>query len=328
MPENQVVTDWLLSSAEPWTRLRTRVDLLEESDATPDVQTDRMELYSHPLIKELIEAVQPWGETPITRHNDAGHAVQKLILLADFGIQIDAFAITEICQRIMAHQSDQGFFQSMVTSPAVFGGTGESTWTWMMCDAPTLIYCLLAMGCKEDPRVETALKALVEAAEAKGYLCKADPAFGKFRGPGKKSDPCPIANLLALRAFSQVPETWGSPAVQNSAEMLLAHWNAAPGTKYYLFGVGSSFRKLKAPLIWYDLLHVCDVLTRFPFLHDDPRLQSMACSLLAAGDDRGFFTATSMYQSWKGWSFADKKNPSPWLTILACRIRKRMRNYL
>jgi hypothetical protein len=39
----------------------------------------------------------------------------------------------------------------------------------------------------------------------------------------------------------------------------------------------------------------------------------------------GRFTATSMYHSWKGWSFADKKNPSPWLTFLAQRIDARAR---
>jgi hypothetical protein len=30
-----------------------------------------------------------------------------------------------------------------------------------------------------------------------------------------------------------------------------------------------------------------------------------------------------MYQAWKGWSFADKKLPSPWLTLIALRIVKR-----
>jgi hypothetical protein len=31
-----------------------------------------------------------------------------------------------------------------------------------------------------------------------------------------------------------------------------------------------------------------------------------------------------MYQAWKGWSFADKKNPSPWLTFMILRIFKRV----
>jgi len=31
-----------------------------------------------------------------------------------------------------------------------------------------------------------------------------------------------------------------------------------------------------------------------------------------------------MYTSWKGWSFADKKHPSAWLTFLVLRILKRV----
>jgi hypothetical protein len=31
-----------------------------------------------------------------------------------------------------------------------------------------------------------------------------------------------------------------------------------------------------------------------------------------------------MYMSWKGWSFADKKSPSPWLTFLVLRLLKRV----
>ncbi len=30
--------------------------------------------------------------------------------------------------------------------------------------------------------------------------------------------------------------------------------------KYFLFGIGTDFHKLKYPLIWYDILHVSDVL--------------------------------------------------------------------
>ncbi len=32
-----------------------------------------------------------------------------------------------------------------------------------------------------------------------------EPALGKFRGPGRKDDPCPVANLYALKALSLFP---------------------------------------------------------------------------------------------------------------------------
>jgi len=56
----------------------------------------------------------------------------------------------------------------------------------------------------------------------------------------------------------------------------------------------------------------------------DPRFHRMFEAIVAQADDQGCYTATSMYQTWKGWSFADKNTPSPWLTFLVLRIQKRI----
>jgi hypothetical protein len=69
---------------------------------------------------------------------------------------------------------------------------------------------------------------------------------------------------------------------------------------------------------------VVDVLNRFPFVHADPRFREMVETLADQADADGRYTANSMYRAWKGWSFADKKHPSPWLTFLVQRLQKRM----
>jgi hypothetical protein len=57
---------------------------------------------------------------------------------------------------------------------------------------------------------------------------------------------------------------------------------------------------------------------------DDPEVQAaraeMVEAITAQADEEGRYMATSMYRAWKGWSFADKKRPSPWLTFLALRV--------
>ncbi|MHC1783853.1 MAG: hypothetical protein AB9891_14060 [Anaerolineaceae bacterium] len=325
MSDNGKVIDWLLLSDEPWTRYRTRLDLLGEGEKSPAVMADRREMVVHPKVLELMDGMKSWGAAPFTRHSDAGYPIFKLTQLAEFGLRADDPGMDEICQNVMSHQSPDGAFQSVVSIPKAFGGDGVSHWTWMICDSPTLIYALLAMGYREDSRVQRAVDHLCSLISDNGYHCVVDSALGKFRGPGKKEDPCPIANLLVLRALSHASELWNHPAVKNSAEMLLGHWTAERGKKYYLFGIGKSYRKLKAPLVWYDRLHVCDALSKFPALQKDPRLQEMTQSLFEMEDENGRFTANSMYKTWDGWSFADKKNPSPWLTFLVLRIRNRMR---
>jgi hypothetical protein len=152
----------------------------------------------------------------------------------------------------------------------------------------------------------------------------AAPELGKFKGPGRRADPCPITNVYALKALAQVPKLVDSSATRTGAEMLLDHWEHQGERKMFLFGIGTDFRKLKYPFVWYDILHVTDVVSRFPFVHADVRFREMVETITTQADQAGRYTATSTYRAWKGWSFADKKQPSPWLSFLALRILKRV----
>jgi hypothetical protein len=67
-----------------------------------------------------------------------------------------------------------------------------------------------------------------------------------------------------------------------------------------------------------------DVLSRFPFVHADARFQEMVETVTVQADEEGRYTAGSMYRAWKGWTFTDKKRPSPWLTFLVLRVQRRI----
>jgi len=331
---------WLLESDEPWTRYRTLVDLLDRAEDDPEVQAARAEMLAHPQVQALIAEAATWPGYPLKRHNDAKHPIYKFSTLADFGQRADdpgpvlSHALSEAegvvegiaagIEAMMAHQSPEGAFQSLMNVHKRYGGTGEDTWTWMLCDTPTLLYALLAFGLGKDERVQRAVDHLISLVDENGWRCVAAPELGKFRGPGRKEDPCPIVNVYALKALSQVPELLDSPATRTGAEMLLWHWEHQTERKIYLFGIGTDFRKLKYPFVWYDILHVVDVLSRFSFVHADPRFQEMVDTITAQADENGRYTASSMYRAWKDWSFADKKNPSPWLTFLVLWAQRRM----
>jgi hypothetical protein len=154
-----------------------------------------------------------------------------------------------------------------------------------------------------------------------GWRCGAARDLGRFHGPGRRGDPCPIGNVYALKALSLVPSQQDHPAASIGIETLLGHWERQG--KLYMFGIGSDFRKLKYPFIWYDILNVLDVLSRFPAAVDDPRFAEMLEEVTARADVDGRYTAASVYLAWRGWSFADKQTPSPWLTFLVLRACKR-----
>jgi len=320
---NDVIT-WLLQSDEPWTRYRTLVDLLGRPETDGEVQAARAAMLAHPQIQGLMAEAAKWGQQPFKRHNDAGYPIYKFSTLADFGVRATDPGMQALLEPVLAHQSVDGVIQSMLNIPKAFGGNNEDIWTWAVCDAPTLLYAMLAFGLGADPRVKAGVVHLTGAVADNGWRCVTDSGLGKFRGPGRKEDPCPIANVYMLKMLAQTPDMAEGAAAHTGVEMLLQHWARRGEWRPYLFGIGRDFGKLKYPFVWYDILHVTDVLSRFPFAIKDVRLQDMAGHIAAQADTQGRFTATSIYRTWPNWSFSDKKQPSPWLTFLATRMLSRL----
>lgn len=316
--------NWILEEGQPWVRYRTWLDLLDKSEHDPDVVAARQAMVEHPQVQGLTAALANWPAYALKRHNDAKHPLHKLSTLADFGMIAHDPGIENVLERVLALQSTPGSFQLPVNIPVSRGGTGESQLVWMLCGAPTLLYALLSFGLDEHPQVEKAITHLTSLVRSNGWPCAVDSELGKFRGPGRKADPCPYANLISLKALSLVPGMIESNASHLGAETLLWHWETQSQRKVYMFGIGSDFRKIKYPFIWYDILHVADVLSRYPHVHDDLRFHQMIDDLMNQADEEGRFTAQSMYRAWKDWEFADKKNPSHWLTFLVLRIAKRI----
>ena len=337
MVVTQAQIDWLLESDEPWTRLRTRVDLLGQGDDDPAVTAERRAMLADARVLDLIDSAAAWPGYALKRHNDAKHPLYAISTLADFGMDGSEPGISAVAAEILARQDDVGAFLTRLRLYRRFGGLDGEYESWMLCDWPTLLYALLAFGCGDDERVKASVQHLLSLCRQNGFPCAASPMLGSFKGPGRREDACPIANVYALKALSLVPEYRDCPQTRQGCETLLAHWadfaaaRAAKGTeaafkprKLFLFGVGTDFRKLKYPFVWYDILHVADVLSRFPFVHDDARFLQMLQVITGQADEAGRFTATSMYRAWKGYSFADKKRPSPWLSFLVWRIGRRL----
>jgi hypothetical protein len=322
---NTHVWQWLLDSDEPWTRYRTMVDLFDRRETDPEVQAARGEMLAHPLVKSLIEYGVSWPGYGLKRHNDARHPIFAIATLADFGLVTEDPGMENIVSALMSHQAEEGPFQTKLFLYKRFAGVEGEHWAWMMCDAPTILYALISLGLGENAAVQRASHHLISQLREVGWPCAAgDPMGPGFKGPGKRGDPCPYANLISLKAITLLPSKLMNDTARMGAEILLRHWEHDYDRKLYLFGVGTDYRKLKYPFVWYDVLHVAEVLSRFPFLHSDSRLQELVSAITEQADEDGLYTAKSMYMAWKGWSFADKKSPSPWLTFLVERIKHRM----
>ena len=315
----EVPIAWLLDGL-PWVQYRTRRDLLGQREDEPQVMAARAAMLAHPQIQALLAELAAWPGPPLQRHNDARHPLHKLTFLADLGLRAGDDGLSSTIQRILDLRAPEGPFQILVNIPTRFGGSGQDQPAWMLCDAPSIIYALLKLGLGEDPRAQAAISYLVGLRRENGWPCAAAPALGRFRGPGRKDDPCPYANLLMVKMLAQSPAWRDSDACHAGAETLLGLWEERRTRRPYLFGMGSDFSRLKAPLIWYDILHLLDVLTPLPWLRGDPRLGEMVAIVRGKADAEGRFTPESVWREWKDWDFGQKRVPSRWLTLLARRI--------
>jgi hypothetical protein len=315
--------DWLFTGPD-WMQYRLRLDLCRQTPEDPQVIAARETLLANPQVQELVAGLQDWPGEVLNSHKSAKQPFHRLNFLADIGLRAGDPGMDTIIDQILSHQSVQGPFQLVSNISPTYGGTGQDTWAWALCDAPLLVYALMQFGLGSHPQVQAALDHLLSLVRENGWPCAVSPEMGSWRGPGRKDDPCPYANLAMLKAMGLDEDLRTSHAANIGVETQLRLWENSQIEHPYIFYMGTDFRKLKAPLIWYDILHVLDVLSLFPAWHGDPRLQYMLHVLREKAAPDGLFTPESVYTYWKGWDFGQKKTPSHWLTFLAWRILDRM----
>ncbi len=315
--------EWLMDS-EPWIQYRTRLDLLRQSEHDSEVQAAHSAMLSNDQVQCLIKELSNWPGVVISSHKSAGQLVERLTFLADLGLTAKDPGMTLIMERILEHQSIEGPFQLPVNIPEHYGGSGKDSWAWALCDAPLILYALAKFGLSEYPAVKNAAGFLVGLIRENGWPCAVSKELGKFHGPGKKSDPCPYANLAMLKALSEMAEYRDSQACHIGAETLLNCWDESAASHPYMFFMGTDFRKLKVPFVWYDLIHVLDVLSKFVWIKEDARFRDMFYILKNKADPDGRYTLESTWTAWKEWEFGQKQEPSRWLTLAAWRIINRV----
>lgn len=314
---------WLLDG-DPWVKYRTMIDLVELPENDKNVVAYKQQMIKSPLLQDIFTQLYDWPSVPLNSHKSAGHPLHKLSFLADIGLTLKDEPVKRIVDQILKYQSEEGAFQVLMNIPKHFGGTGENQLAWALCDAPLILYALIRFGLHDHPQVLQSLRFLTGQIQEQGYPCRVSKELGKFRGPGKKSDPCPYANLLMLKVFSALPETMHSSAECVAAiETQLDLWVNSLEKHPYMFYAGNDFRKLKVPFIWYDLLHVVEVLSHFEQARGNRHFMEMI-ELLKSKSTADRYIPESTWKAWSEFGLGQKKEPSPWLTFLVLRIFKRL----
>lgn len=319
----KIPIDWLLEG-EPWVVYRTRLDLIGESNTSNSMEKLRQSMLDSTEVRCLLAELKDWPGSVISNHKNAGQLFHKLTFIADLGLNANDPIIDIVIPRIFEFQSEEGPFQIPIKIPTHFGGNNQDTRAWILCDTPLITYSLAKFGLQNEVAVRKAVDYLINLNRNNGWPCACSKVIGKFRGPGRKEDPCPFATLAMLKAISVFDDLRNIPAVQTGISTLLHLWEESLTQHPYIFYMGTDFRKLKVPFVWYDLLHVLDVLSMYPWVRSDTRFLDMFELMKSKADNQGRFTPESIWTVWKGWDFGQKKVPSRWLTLMAWRIIKRV----
>ena len=312
----------LLSISEPWLQYAIRKNLLDETEA--NLTTLKIEALKDVKIQSYLKDVSAFHGILVSNHKNPDLPMHKLMFLLDIGFDTSVPEIETAIQQIMSHKDKYGVYQSMTNIPEHFGGKGEDTFGWCLCDAPLLLLALLKANVDYQTHIKQGADYLITLYNEQGFPCTVSEEHGKFRGPGRKDDCCPYATLCMLNLLAAIDEYRDSDTAKQGADIILSLWENSLERHPYMFYMGTDFRKLKAPAIFYDIVSVADCLSKFNFIKTDPRFCEMIEIIKGKQDADGLFTPESIYTKCKGWDFGQKKTASPYLSFLCIRLLKRI----
>lgn len=308
------VMQWLLD-ADPWTAYITRRDLLEETLSPQERDGYIAQITADPKVVQLVEDVRGYFPMTATRHTDAKLTHYKLRMLSDLGLTVED-GLQDIAELLKGKQ-DGGLVAIRQSLP--FTEAGADEWHALPCDNPQIVCSLKRMG-DTDELLTHQLEHLAEMwSEPSGWFCHFPFVEGQFK---REQKACPMAGLYALEAFAEDDTLRESEPARNAFQSIVYHFEL--GKPIYYFGRGKKFFTYKYPFVWYNALYMADVLSRFAFTKGHPVLAQLT-DWIEAGEENGRYQPTSMYMEYKGWEFSNKKECSPWITLLCHRILKRCR---
>ena len=311
----------LLERSDDWLKYAIRLNVYQESQA--GLSQAQKAALTDERIQGFLRDAANFHAVPVTNHKNPDLPIHKLLFLLGLGFGMDVPEIKTAVSEILKHQDDGGVYQSLTNIPRHFGGTGENAFSWSLCDAPLLLLALLKSGVDYPRYIKPGVAYLVSLSRDNGFPCAASSALGRFHGPGRKEDACPYATLIMADLLAHIPQYRDSAAAASCVEALLSLWEHSFERHPYIFYMGTDFRKLKAPTIWYDIVAVAGVLSRYRAAHTDPRFLGMLSLIRGKQGGDGLFTPESVYLKLKNWDFGQKKKPSPYLTYLCLRILDR-----
>jgi len=311
--------DWLLSG-NPWTKHMTLIDLIEKPKESDEVTKAKKELKKDPLVLQLIDDAGKWFSIPPKRHDDSKMSHYQLKILADFGFTESDPKIKDISEKAMKYV-ENGTFAIKQALPErginIKISDDFNEWHSLPCDSPVISSTLYRLGNRSELLMKSIDVIKDKWNSETGWFCHLFFVESQYK---RHKVGCMMAGLEALELFSLFPHAEEDLFIKNAFKSLQYHKDY--GKSLYYFGRSKKFWTLKYPFVWYNALYIAEVLSRFDFFKKEMLLKEIIDWILESQDKDGRFKPTSMFMKYKNWDFSNKKENSPWITFLCCKILK------
>lgn len=314
-------TDWLLEESNPSIRYFTLRTVLDEPEASSDVEAARQAIMASEPVMTILAAQSDQGYWLNDRGAYSGKYRStgwQIPFLAELGADGADERIRRGCEYVLSHaQSTSGGFSHSGRAPSGV----------LHCMNGGALRALIRLGYVDDARVQSALNWLASAVTGQGevrYYASGTSGPG-FACAINLKQPCAWGAIKALSALAEVPSDRRTPqmrdAIRVGVDFLLGR-DLSVADYPYTERVSSTWFKFGFPLSYVsNVLEALNVLARLG-QGGDPRLRNAVEFVLSKQDAQGRW---KMEYSLNGKMWADieaKGQPSKWVTLQAIQALK------
>ena len=322
--------NWLLDPSDPGPAYLTMRDLLDLPPDDPSLISARMKAHSAGPIAQILDAMSEPGywERPGPGYNPKYFStVWALNLLAQLGASASQ---DERIQRACRYYLDQALTPyGQISASGAPSGTAD-------CLQGNSCWALTVMGC-DDPRLDKAYEWMARSvtgegiapmgqkdAEVRYYAGKCGPLFACGANDGES---CAWGAVKVLLAFAALPRERRTPlidaAIQAGVDFI---FSIDPATAEYPHPyapkASGNWWKFGFPVFYVtDLLQLVEVMVGLGY-GQDARLENALQIIRDKQDLAGRWLLEYDYQGKISLDFANKKEPSKWVTLRALRTLK------
>jgi len=320
-------TEWLLEGNNPSVKYLTLCEILEKSDAAPEIKTARRDIMETGIVPKILAEQSSGGywekEEDFYIRTKYRGTVWQLIILAELMADLEDPRIKKACEFVLRWSQDWESGGFSYRGSKSKGGQHSGV---IPCLTGNMTWCMIRFGYLDDPRIQRAIGWITATSrfdDGGGKIPEGWPYDRWDQCWGKHT--CMSGVVKGLKALAEIPQEKRDEDIQsfiqNAAEFILMHHlykRSHDPTKT----AKPKWTKLWFPWMWdVDMLEMLLILTGLGY--KDNRMEDAVHLILDKQDKRGRWNLEMTYNGRFQVNIEKKGKPSKWVTLNALRALKK-----